>query len=779
MTLLKRYWIVLVLILIISLFFNKVFTKGFVPFPGDLLMGNYEPYKSTISGVPHKGQGADVIRELYPWKQFSVEEIKRSSFPLWDPYVFSGTPHFASLQSGTLYPVNVLFFVLPFVDAWTIYIILQYVFLFTFSYLYLRTIGLQKLSALFGAISFSFCSFLSVWGEYGNFGHSLAFLPLALLSIEKILKQKKWYWYVFLIASFVLSTFAGYIQFTLYMYLFSGFYVAAKFFTEKKRSISVYFSIVLCFVAGLLVSAVQLLPVFELVSLSLRSNYSYTDLTERLLPIESLVTLIVPDFFGNPATGNYFLKGGSILERAMYIGFWPILFAILSLFTKRTFYKMFFLFAALLSFVSCLSLPPVAYVHSIGIPFLSTGIPTRILALFSFCVSVLAAIGFNYFFFESKKKKKLIIVVTCFCAALALLWAATFIVNNPNLLISRRNLLLPTVIFVTGAFFLLIKFPKKLTASVVIFLTVIDLFYSFQKFNSFVPKSFVYPKTTIVAELQKTQGINRSWGYGNAYIDANFPLVDKNYSTEGYDALFSKRYGEFLSASENGKVPSLVPKSVANVFKGYGVNELKENPYRERALNLSGVSILLNKKEDRGIDSAFDEKKYKLTWEENGWQIYTSVNVLPRAYLFGSYKKVSNSSDIIKTLYSKNFNYKKTVILESKISGYTIKQDNLAKVKIVSYEPNRVVLQTSSKHDQIVFLSDNYFPGWKAYVNGVQTPIYRANYTFRAVPVKAGENTVIFTYSPLSFWVGFWVSLTSAVGIAVFVFILKKYDKKT
>ncbi len=56
--------------------------------------------------------------------------------------------------------------------------------------------------------------------------------------------------------------------------------------------------------------------------------------------------------------------------------------------------------------------------------------------------------------------------------------------------------------------------------------------------------------------------------------------------------------------------------------------------------------------------------------------------------------------------------------------------------------------------DGFVVLSDQFYPGWRAYVDGRESPIYRANYLFRAVPVPAGEHVVEFTYQPVSVGLG-------------------------
>lgn len=771
----KKKFSVFILLAIAFLFFYKFFLQGLIPFPGDLLVGNYEPYKSQIYGVPHKGQGADVVRELYPWKYFTIQEIARGVFPLWNPYTFSGNPHFANLQSGALYPVNILFFIMPFVPAWGIYIVLQYVGMMLFMYIYLRQIKLGKISSIFGSISFAFSNFMIVWGWYGNLGHTLMFLPLVLFSIEKIYQKIEIRYILLLIFSFVFSVFAGYIQFTIYMYMLTFLYAIFRFFSfgQDKNNKSLIL-IILSFFLSIILSSVQLIPLFEILRESLRSTYSYNVLLERLMPPEAVITLLIPDFFGNPATMNYFLRGGSSLERASSIGVWPLIFTVFVIFTKRTFFKIFFLSFALLSFVSTFSIPPIAAFHSIGIPFLSTGIPTRILSVFCFCLSILAAIGIDGYIRNTVSRKKMIKVIIFFMVIFILIFAMTFYLNNPSFEISRRNMIIPFGIFIVGSLTIFLKTPRKIAASLIIFFTIFELFYSFQKFNSFSPPAYVYPNTGITEQIQRIQGMDRYWGYGSANIDANFQLVDRTYTTAGYDALYIKRYGEFIASSKDGKLPKDIPRSVADIAPGYGPSELKENPYRQRALDLTGVKYVLNRKEDEGIDSAFDESIYSLIYQKDGWQIYENKQVLPRILPFGRYQVLSDKEANIEKLYAKDFDYKSILVLEKDVPAeYSIKFDPNSKISNILYTPNNISFTIESNQDQLAFLSDNYFPGWQAYVDGKEVGILQANYTYRAIPVRSGKHDIRFIYNPFSFTLGIIITGIGYISLLILLIIAK------
>jgi uncharacterized membrane protein YfhO len=83
--------------------------------------------------------------------------------------------------------------------------------------------------------------------------------------------------------------------------------------------------------------------------------------------------------------------------------------------------------------------------------------------------------------------------------------------------------------------------------------------------------------------------------------------------------------------------------------------------------------------------------------------------------------------------------------------------------EIVSYEPESVVIEAKSDEGGLLVLSDSFYPGWTALVNGAKTPILRANGLYRAVVIPAGQVQVVFEYRPSSFRNGVWLSTASAL----------------
>jgi len=86
--------------------------------------------------------------------------------------------------------------------------------------------------------------------------------------------------------------------------------------------------------------------------------------------------------------------------------------------------------------------------------------------------------------------------------------------------------------------------------------------------------------------------------------------------------------------------------------------------------------------------------------------------------------------------------------------------------RVVTYEAERVVVEAELAAPGYLVLTDSYYPGWRAWVDGRETQILRANYLFRAVAVSEGRHTVEFRYEPASLTIGLWVSGLSAAAVA-------------
>lgn len=781
----KDYLALFFLFIVCCAFFYKSIFFGLVPIPGDLLIGEYGPWKTysylgyVPGSFPNKAQYFDVLRQLYPWKTLVVDSIKNGIFPLWNPYNFSGTPLFANFQSAVLYPFNFLYFFFPQILAWSILVFLQPLFACIWTYLYARKIGLQIWGALFAAVSFGFSSFFSVWLEYNTMGHVISFLPLALFSIEKFLSEKKIRYLFLCIFSLVSSSLGGHIQLYAYLFFFVGIYI---FFRAK--SLRIPFPSVLFFSMFLSIglASIQLLPGFELIFFAARNPHPYTEMVEKILiqPWQ-LIMFVVPDFFGNPATRNYWIQD-TYIGKVTSIGLVAFVFLLYSFLKKKPFFFRFFGLTALVILLFVTRNPLTEILYSFSIPFISSSAPTLGVFLFCFSLSILAGCGVDVVCLE-KKQKNLFLPLYVIAGIIGILWIVVLF-SRMGLIpwkevfsIGIKPMLYETILFGIAAVLLGIGFFRKQTMYVVIILLVLvqtaDLFHFFQKFNPFSPPETVFPKADVLTVLQKSAGVNRFWGYGAATIEANFATQYSLFSPDGYDPLYPRWYGLFLPSTRDGKLlKTFTPqtRSDAVVAQGYGEDNFT-NTYRDRVLDTLGVLYILDRDANALTEKSFTSDRYKLIYQKEGWKIFENKKSLPRAFFVSDYRVVNTSQEFEKEFFSNSFYPKETVLLSEDPSIPALVS---GEATIVSYVSNKVVIKTNGMSKGMLVLTDTYYPGWKAEIDGKETHIYKADYVFRGVIVPAGKHTITFTFSPMSFKIGILLSTLSLSGICFWFVFWKK-----
>jgi hypothetical protein len=165
--------------------------------------------------------------------------------------------------------------------------------------------------------------------------------------------------------------------------------------------------------------------------------------------------------------------------------------------------------------------------------------------------------------------------------------------------------------------------------------------------------------------------------------------------------------------------------------------------------------------------------------EGNTVKLYRKRDVHPRAWVVHNFR-VLDSEEILSILKSKDFRPDKEVLLEEKPLGVTPNSQLPACAKasagrrtpnssraipeFISESNNRLQLRVDAPGDSFLVLSDTCYPGWKVYVDGEKKKMYRANYTFRAVPLRTGTHQVEFVYDPLSFKLGAMITFLTIIG---------------
>lgn len=761
---------VLLFVGISIVFFYKFFLFGRIPFPGDLLIAEYKPWRTysylgyNPGSYPQKAQYFDTIRQLYPWRTVSLREIRQGVIPLWNPYNFSGAPLLANTQSAIFYPLNLVYFLVTQPTAWAILIMLQPLLASIGAYLFAGKIGIGRSGSLLSGITYGYSLFMTAFLEYNTLGHVMVWLPFVLYGVELLLEKLTVKAMLLFVLSITMSALAGHLQLFAYIVIFSYLYFVYRLITRRKRFRYIF---VMVLVLPFTLSALQLIPAFELLAYSARAPQEYEFLIEKLLlqPYQ-LILFLGADLFGNPATYNYLLSD-SYPGNAIYVGIIPFLFALSSLilWRKNTLIRIFTTASGLILLL-IVRTPLTELLYRLPIPLISTSSPTNMIFLLSFCLSVLAGFGLDAWQSSNNHQWKKILLPVA--AVFAILWIFRF-ANTQSL--SFKNLVYSTGFFALSSILLLFaswkKHVKQILTLCLILLTVIDSWYFFQKFNPFVPRELVFPQANVLTWLSDNAGLNRFWGYRSAAIEANIATQYGLYSPEGYDPLYPKWYGEILWSSKNGSIL----RTFDNTTRSDAVLA-QDVPKSKKLLDLLGVRYILDRNENASTQTTFDPHDFRLVYEADGWKIFENLGSLPRAWITGSYQVYISPEEFEQIFFDPSFDPKKTVLLKQKplltIDGTP------GTAVITSYRSNEITIKTTTPSNQLLILSDTYFPGWIATVDEIRTPILKADWTLRAVSVPKGTHTVIFEYKPLSFSTGLKTSMISVVILGVFCIYLKR-----
>ena len=390
---------------IVGIFFYPTLLQGKLPVPSDSLVGLYHPWRDMYAkdyprGIPFKNfLITDPVRQQIPWRKVAMEQWKEGKVPTWNPYSFSGTPLAANIQAAVFYPLNMLFFIFDFPIAWAILIILEPLLAGIFFFFYLRHLELDPLACLLGALAWSFSGFSIAWLTWGTMVHVALWLPLVLLSIDKLVEAQKFrerfIWLLIYVIGFATQLFAGHAQIALYSVGLAFAYTGYRLWQmkDKKKKMALWLGIgVSIFV---LVTSVQWLPMMKLVFESGRIIEGEGWLREGwFLPWQHLVQFLAPDFFGNPATLNYW-GAWNYGELIGYIGIIPLLFALFALLGRKSKDGIFWTGIALVALLFSLPTPLAKLPYQMRLPILSALQPTRLMVVIDFSLVMLAAFGFD------------------------------------------------------------------------------------------------------------------------------------------------------------------------------------------------------------------------------------------------------------------------------------------------------------------------------------------------------------------------------------------------
>lgn len=749
---------ILLCALLASIYIYPIFS-GLVLLPLDLLVSNSSPWHLAGQILLKNPYMQDSVLQMFPWKHLTFTSLSSGIIPLWNPFQFMGVPFMAAMKPLVFYPANILF-LLGEVRAWNMLLWLQLFLSLWFTYLFVESLGAGTLFALFAGIAFAFNSLMVSVLEFGSEGHVLLWLPILLYFVKRYIDKPKPYIVAGIAVATACSIFAGQLQYFAYLsavvFSFSLYYGILR-----KSPWKITVAPIMGIAVGSLIAGIQLLPGLKMFQDSYRGIIgSYATFSGGLLRPLQLLRLLSPDWFGNPVSLD--LHGGYI-EVSGYLGIIPLFFMLYAMiFERKNIYVKFFTWVAVAALL--FSMDGIAQIlYTLRIPIITSGYGSRLFSMFLFAGAVLAGLGLKAFVSDAGDRKKLrvltsfiIIVGMCFAVGLFIGRFDTSIgVKLSNI---KIEIALLGVLGIVG--FMYLQVGKKLPAAglvitlIVLILTFGDLFRMGYRFLTFSNKKFLYPAIDTTRYVQKQTASTLGRVYGLTEPEVNTELGVAGVDT--YNPLFPLRTATLLNALQNRQGSKLMNNKY----------EMTQNPDMKPALDFLGVRYIVIPHGTNPAITLWNDSQYEKditrVFEGDGNDIYENTTALPRFGLYYDVRMGIPDDLTLRTLSPPAIDFRKTILLTETLP-VTI-QLGTGSATLIHYGLNSASFNIETTSPAIFYLSDTYDAGWHASVNGQETPIYHANYNFRAVLVPTGKSVVTFWYLPASVVIG---GVLSALGILV------------
>jgi Bacterial membrane protein YfhO len=750
-------------VVLVFLFFAEAFLTGRVLSQADLLftVAPWSAHRPPDFVRPGNALLSDVPMLFYPLLAEMGEAVRKGTLPIWSARRFAGHPVIASYQVAVFSPFSWIGVPLDPADALLVSGLARMLVGGLGMFVFLRRLGLVESAARFGGVAYLLNGFTLVWLEH-PLSAVAAWLPLLLWSIERLIAQPSLRSMAVFSLFTALTVVAGHPETTLKVGLFTLFYALVGMVSARRRR-NTWGSIarlVVSGVLGLLIAAVQILPFAEYVARSeILESRSTAPSNKFVMPLETLVTAFVPNFLGNPARGNYlsienrFGFDSNYCEQQVYAGVSTWLLAAVGLATGWRTWRIRALGAAGL----------VAALLMYGLPGLRdafTWLPgAHVLVLSRFglvtiaCSSILASFGLQALLRararqsndpEVDTRTRLWLPATLTGLGIAVLVAAFLAWMWPALekaALTRQSLqwsawtlaLAAATLLTLGARLRGLLGPRS-CAMVITTLLAIDLLVFGRGFHPLMPREEVFPSVPEIEMVQQDRGVFRVTGL-YPHLMPNAAGVYGLQDVRGYDGVGPREYQELLN-------PGLTPP----------------------LLDLLNVKYVFGDRESRLPSGHFT------TLLDGSATLFRNERVLPRAFLVDRFR-VAKGREAVAIVREGRINLSQEVVLDRWPVPDALPEAGLRRevehARLAFHDEVRVVVATETRGPRLLVVSELFYPGWRARVDGRTVPIYRANHAFRAIGVPPGRHEVAFTYEPLSIRVGSAISLTALIVVAV------------
>ncbi|MBA2440880.1 MAG: YfhO family protein [Rubrobacter sp.] len=756
--------------------------------------------------------GMDAATQFYPWYSFLGESLRSGELPGWNPYQFSGAPFAGDPLSGWTYlPAMLLFTLLPLTAAAGSYVLLHLLLAGLFTYALARSLRMGAAGALLAAVAYEFTSYIYIRNTCCFAYVSVAvWLPLAILGVELAVRSRGWLgWGLWcgvsgLAVSQILASWLG--QGSYYALLAIGGYVAYRtllFPPESIRGLWRRLSVsaltggaVLAFGFGL--AAAGLLPRLEYNALSgLAGGYH---------ALEGTIVggFSMDDWYRVLRPPSLFYAGVAVLALALaapFLGrgsatrFAMPYFVVLSLFALT-----FSGEATTLIHQALYLLPSLEVLH----PYR----PQRVMVIFSLGPALLAGAALTHLGERGRRYPALLALpalAALFLATrstvtppadppaehespwrgapaslldlgvelppgalvslvLAVVLVAVYALLPARLVAARAVAagLLAAVVFADlyGAGSARLERSSEMRGGDRIERVDLEEYYAPTGATEFLQDAGAEEPARYFGFDHRTNEAGNTVPYHIRFLDPDTRALEAEnratvhggnlYSIQGYNAVHLARYDEYLEAlntrGQNYHDADIFPEGLGSPL-----------------LDLLNVRYITVPAEtgSAGVEELEDE--LPLVYEDQTTRVLENTAALPRAWIVHDARQVE-AGEALDLLDSGEVDPLQTALLEEPPPELESPEGTSGdRASVEGYGAHSMEVETSSEAAGLLVLGEVHYPAWRAYVDGEEVPLYRANHLLRAVPVPAGEHTVELRYESSTLTLGTAVSLVAAV----------------
>ena len=711
------------------------------------------------------------LLQFVPWRQFALNSIHQGHLPLWNPMLGMGAPLLANYQSALLYPPNILLIFTNLAWGHGLLMVLHLIWAGYGMIIVARNLRLGPLAQAVAGLSFSLSGYLVARGGFLSINAAAAWLPWIVVAVDNMAKQtvshgrgksavKAVLW---LSLVFSLQWLAGHAQTAWYTLLLACLWGGWRAIELKGRKglWRTGAGLIGAGVLAFMMSAVQLLPTVEYLTQSHRAAALDPELvlTYSFWPWR-LLGLVMPDLFGNPATGDYW-GYGNYWEDAIYIGVLPLLLALGAIWRSfrgqgehsRLSRFLVVLSTAALVFALGKNSPifPILFRYVPSFDLFQA--PTRWNLILVFSLSLLAAIGAENWREPSGRSLYWARLGTVGAGVVGFAaWLGSTLIEGVEPSFVRAFMLAGLWLFISGV--LTLRGSARFSwiwISLSGLVILIDLVVAGIGLNPTIPTEVFQGESQLVDVVEDEHRI---------YMAPDVEYEFKYERTHRFDSFHTVSDWSRIRDSGLPNISLLDDIPSANNF-----DPILPNRY------VTWVEA---------VEALPDVQRMKLlALMDVGWQ----ASIDPSEDIHVRYEPVPSASRLrmipqavvaaspeaaLSLVTSPNFEPAQTAVLEGIFQQPPPFGSEEGEASIIqTSDPGEVLVTVHAPEGTWLLLSDTWYPGWEAMVDDVPTTLYRADYLFRAVWVPPGEHEVEFHYRPALFTVGGFLSLAAWLSLLV------------